>query len=256
MKFFGAWVCLAVAASAPLGIQSPARPSVSIPRVIAAEVPQYPRDAAAAGATATLELRVSTDGSRVTDAKLLGAGHPGPLVDAAVKNLKTWRFRPHIATIFNLTFKFTMVDRPCDKLGRNTHDAAVIRFPFSVEVFAERDPACPGATRPAPAFNIIVYSANVPMFPPAALAQGIDGRVTIGVTYKGVLSVAGGPEEIAEPVMNGVRDWMINPAPYSEELQFNFVLEDGPCAGGPDVTIGPGQTRFEIKDRRACARTP
>ena len=254
MKLAWLWVGVAAALLPLQQMPPPPPPPPPLPRVIAAEVPQYPREAAASGAAGSLMLMVTTDGTRVTDATVMRGGPPAALVEAALKNVRTWRFTPQTPLKFSVSYTFTMVDRPCDKLGRNTHDAAVIRFPFSVEVFAERDTACPGATRPPPAFSILVYSANVPMFPPAALAQGIDGRVTIGVTYKGVLSIASGPEAIAEPVMNAVRDWMINPAPYSEELQFNFILEDGPCAGGPNVTIGPGQTRYEIKDRRACAK--
>ena len=231
-------------------------PQPVMPHVIAADVPTYPRSAASAGKSALLTIGVRTDGHRVSDARLLSSAGETVLREAAVKNVRTWRFTPHAPATFDVTFRFTIVDRPCDRLGRDTHDAAVIHFPASVEVFAERDPDCPGATRPPPIFGIYVISALVPVFPPAALANGVDGDVTISMTYKNVLSVVDAPAALGEPIMDVIRErWQYNAAPYLEELRFKFRLEDGECKGGPDVVVGAGLTSYEIKDRRACAQT-
>jgi hypothetical protein len=228
--------------------------SAVVPHVIGAEVPQYPREAAAVGESGTLILAVATDGNRVSQVSLArAAGVPAALREAAITNVKSWKFTPHAATSFEVTYRYAVVERPCNQLGRDTHDAAVIRFPTSVEVFAERDQACPGATRLPPVFGLYVRSAVVPVFPPAALAQGVEGDVTIGVTYKAVLSVTDAPAALGEPVMNAIRDnWQFNPGPYAEEFHFKFKLEDGECRGGPEVTVGPGLTSYEIKDRKAC----
>jgi len=240
------------------GAQAPVSRSAIVPHVIAAEVPQYPRDAATAGTSGTVVVKVTTDGSSVTRiSPALSATVSAALTDAAAKNVLTWRFTPHVPTTFDVTFRFTIVDRPCDRLGRDTHDAAVIHFPTSVEVFAERDPPCPGSTRLPPIFGIYVRSALVPVFPPAALASGVDGDVTLSMTYKSVLSVVSAPDALGEPVMDAIREtWQFNPAPFSEELRFKFRLEDGECRGGPDVIVGAGLTSYEIKDRRACALSP
>jgi TonB family protein len=245
-------------AAVPLvtGAQAPA-PHAVLPHVVAAEVPQYPRSAASAGTSAVLTMFVQTDGHRVTAIIVKSPLGDSTLRDAAVKSIRTWQFTPHAPTGFDVAFKYTIVDRPCDRLGRDTHDAAVLHFPTSVEVFAERDPPCPGATRLPPVFGIYIVSAMVPVFPPAALAQGVDGDVTIGMTYKAVLSVVDGPDSLGEPVMNAIRDsWQFNPAPFGEDMHFKFTLEDGDCRGGPDVVVGPGFTRYEITDRRACGTSP
>ena len=229
-----------------------------VPHVIAAEVPQYPRQAVEVGDSGSVILAVATDGKGVTQVALVkAAGVPAALREAAVANVHTWKFTPHSATSFETTYRYTIVDRPCDRLGRDTHDAAVLHFPASVEVFAERDPLCPGATRLPPVFGIYIRKAFVPVFPAAALAAGVDGDVTIGMTYKAVLSVVEAPKELGEPVMDAIRDnWQFNPGPYAEELHFKFKLEDGECRGGPEVHVGPGLTSYEIKDRKNCALPP
>jgi hypothetical protein len=226
-----------------------------IPHVISAEVPQYPRAALDVGDTGTLILVVETDGNRVMQVSFAkAAGVPAALREAALANVRTWKFTPHEPASFETTFRYAIVDRPCDRLGRDTHDAAVLHFPTSIEVFAERDPSCPGATRLPPVFGIYVRSAFVPVFPTGALAQGIEGDVTIGMTYKAVLSVVEAPKELGEPVMDAIRDnWQFNPGPYAEDMHFKFMLEAGECRGGPEVHVGPGLTSYEIKDRRACA---
>jgi hypothetical protein len=250
-----AFATLAVAATVVPAGQAVDRKSPAVPHVISAEVPQYPRAAAEVGDGGSLILAVETDGNRVMQVSLAkAAGVPAALREAALANVRSWKFTPHEPASFETTFRYSMVDRSCDQLGRDTHDAAVLHFPTSIEVFAERDPSCPGATRLPPVFGIYIRSALVPVFPAAALAQGIDGDVTIGMTYKSVLSVVDAPKALGEPLMDSIRDnWQFNPGPYAEEMHFKFKLEDGECRGGPEVHVGPGLTSYEIKDRRSCS---
>jgi TonB family protein len=226
-----------------------------LPTVIAADVPQYPRDAAKAGISGTVAISVTTDGHKVVAARVLNS-QPGTstLGEAAVRNVRSWRFVAHEAAAFDTTFLYQIVDRPCDSLGRDTHAAAIIHFPAEVEIFSERDPACPGATPLPPVFGIYIKEAAIPFYPPAARARGVTETVRISMTYKGVLSVAEGPDELGQPIINAMRDWTFNAGPYTEEMRFTYTLVNGECRGGPVVTIGPGLTRYDIVDTRSCGR--
>jgi hypothetical protein len=177
-----------------------------------------------------------------------------PLGETAVQNVRSWRFAAHEATTFDTTFRYQIVDRSCQSLGRDTHAAAIIHFPTEVEVFAERDPVCPGATALPPVFGIYIKDAAIPFYPAAARASGITGTVRISMTYKGVLSVADGPDELGQPIINAMRGWTFNAGPYTEEMKFTYALADGECRGGPVVTIGAGLTSYDIVDTRSCRR--
>ena len=161
--------------------------SPALPRVTAAAVPQYPRDAEKAGTTGTVLINVTTDGHKVRSARLLQspASSLSLLAEAALRNIHTWRFAASAPATFDVTYRFTIVDRPCDSLGHDTHAAAVIHFPSEVEIFAERDTRCDDATALPPVFGIYVREAAMPFFPDTARANGIEGTVQIGVTYKG-----------------------------------------------------------------------
>lgn len=225
------------------------------PTVIAADVPQYPREAAKAGITGAVPISVTTDGHKVISVRLMNQ-QPGvsTLGETAVRNVRSWRFAAHEATTFETTFRYQIVDRPCQSLGRDTHAAAVIHFPTDVEIFAERDPACPAATPLPPVFGIYIKDAMIPFYPVAARSLGITGTVKISMTYKGVLSVADGPDELGQPIIDTMRGWTFNAGPYTEELKFTYALADGECRGGPVVTIGAGLTSYEIVDTRSCGR--
>src|SRR6187431_644313 len=128
-----------------------------LPTVIAADVPQYPREAAKAGMSGDVSISVTTDGHKVVSVRLLKP-QPGAstLGETAVRNVRSWRFAAHEAMTFDTTFRYQIVDRSCQSLGRDTHAAAVIHFPSEVEIFTERDPVCAGATRLPPVFGIYI----------------------------------------------------------------------------------------------------
>ncbi len=253
--------CLAIALQANPIPEHARQSSPALPRVTAAALPQYPRDAAKAGTAGIVLINVTADGHKVREARLLQSpsSSPSPFAEAALRNIHTWRFAASAPATFDVTYRFTIVERPCDSLGRDTHTAAVIHFPSEVEIFAERDARCNDARALAPVFGIYVREATIPFFPDAARANGIEGTVKIGVTYKGVLSIAEGPSELGEPLIDWIREWTLVPGPYSEEMKFKFTLVDGDCrGGGPIVTVGPGLTSYEITDKRVvpCADGP
>jgi TonB family protein len=253
-KAMAGWI-LVLAIVGPIRAQPQLDLSVVLPTVISADVPQYPREAAKAGTSGAVSISVTTDGHNVVSVRLLKP-QPGASIlgETAVGNVRTWRFAAHEATTFDTTFRFQIVDRSCQSLGRDTHAAAVIHFPTEVEIFTERDPACDGATRLPPTFGIYIKEASIPFYPAAARARGIAGTVRISMTYKGVLSVADGPDELGQPIINAMREWTLNAGPYTEEMKFTYTLADGECRGGPVVTIGPGLTSYEVIDTRSCGR--
>lgn len=240
-----------LAAAATVGAAGGARqvapPPQALPAITDAAVPQYPRDAVKAGAAGIVRIKVATDGSKITSVELQSSPPP-QLGEAALRNIRTWRFAPHAPARFDVTFRFSLLDRPCDSLGRDTHAAATIHFPTEVDVFAERDAPCPGATPAPPVFGIYVREAAVPPYPAAARANGLEGTVRIGVSAKGELSVIEGPPDLGEPLVVAIRKWMLVPPPFADEMRFTFTLVDGDCrgGGGPTVTVGPGLTSYEI----------
>lgn len=224
-----------------------------LPVVIAADVPMYPRAALDARDSGDVVARVSTDGRQITTVH--GSGRSSRLDTAAAENLKSWRFAPHEATSFDVTYHFEILTRGCEALGRDTHAAATLRFPTSVDVFAEVAGSCPGAA-PPPAFGIYITRASVPFYPPGARDRGIEGEVSVNVSQKGELTIADGPDELAAPMLAAIRTWQFSPPPFPEPVRFTFKLLDGDCAaGGPTVSVGPGLTRFDVGALRACGRS-
>ena len=49
-----------------------------------------------------------------------------------------------------------------------------MRFPTTVDVFAEVDGVCPGETPPPPRFGIYITHASVPFYPSGARERGIE----------------------------------------------------------------------------------
>lgn len=220
-----------------------------LPVVVAADVPMYPRAAIDARTSATVRLTVSTDGQKVAAARV--SGPQSPLTTTALENVKTWRFAPHEPASFDVTYQFTILKRGCEALGRDTHAAATLHFPTTIDVFAEVDGACPSATPPPPRFGIYITRAPVPFYPAAARQRGIEGDVTVTVSQKGELTVADGPDELAAPMIVAIRTSQFSPPPFPEPVRFTFKLVDGDCTGGgPIVSVGPQLTSYEVTAKR------
>ena len=112
----------------------------SLPKVVSASVPFYPELARQTRVQGIVTFRVSTDGKRVS---AVGAetGHP-ILVRAATDNVKTWEFKPHAPTSFEVTFRYSLFVPKCDSeckcdLGEgNEKESVVLHLPTDAELNA------------------------------------------------------------------------------------------------------------------------
>lgn len=76
--------------------------SAAATRVAFFECPKYPRQAEARRLAGMVQLAVTTDGRSVTAVRVI-SGHP-LLAEAAIANVRTWRFDNDTPTSFNTTF--------------------------------------------------------------------------------------------------------------------------------------------------------
>ena len=79
-----------------------------LPTVTVATVPTYPSLPREARLQGTVQLWVTTDGSRVSRVKV-ESGAP-LLAQAAQENLKTWQLKPHAPTSFRVTFHYVITN--------------------------------------------------------------------------------------------------------------------------------------------------
>jgi hypothetical protein len=100
-------------------------------------VPFYPELARETHIEGTVTLRVSTDGKRVFAVDAQG-GHP-LLADAAKENVKTWTFGPHVATSFEVTFRYKLLTEECDSechCDSSEKESVLLHLPATAEVNA------------------------------------------------------------------------------------------------------------------------
>jgi hypothetical protein len=112
-------------------------PKHTLPTVSVASVPFYPAPARVARIQGTVKLRVSTNGERVSDVTVEGG--PSMLVPAAEQNVRTWRFREHESTTFEVTFQYKML--PGDQCDADNGEVT-LRLPTEVEVSAKGIETC------------------------------------------------------------------------------------------------------------------
>ena len=108
-----------------------------LPRVVMASVPFYPELARQTRIQGTVTLRVSTEGNRVSTVEA-ETGHP-MLVKAATDNVKTWEFKPHAPTSFQVTFRYRLLALECDSgcnCGPKEKESELLQLPTAVEVSA------------------------------------------------------------------------------------------------------------------------
>ena len=111
-----------------------------LPRVVTASVPFYPELARQTRIEGNVTLQVFTDG-RLVSAIKNRSGHP-ILSAAATENVKSWEFRPHTATTFELTFHYTLFAPECDsdcncsRGKRGEKESVLLHLPTEVEIVA------------------------------------------------------------------------------------------------------------------------
>lgn len=126
-------ICVSVCA-AVLG--SGQQRNVALPTVASANVPLYPPVARAARVEGTVQLQVSTDGQRVTEAHVDGGNKL--LADAAAANVRTWSFATHEPTSFAVTFRYKLL--PASRKQNGNNPIVVLRLPIEVDVSIPRLP--------------------------------------------------------------------------------------------------------------------
>lgn len=115
----------------PVDIKKP------LPKVVSASVPFYPALARQTHIQGSVTLRVSTDGNRASAVQAENGQRL--LVAAAMENVKTWQFDPHVPATFEITFHYKLLDAKCDSecnCESVEKESVVLRLPTNVEVSA------------------------------------------------------------------------------------------------------------------------
>jgi TonB family protein len=125
----------------PVNSPSAAQKTASdLPKVIRASVPSYPELARQTRIQGTVTLRVSTDGKLVSDVDA-ESGHP-ILAKAATENVKTWEFKPHAPTTFEVSFHYRLFvpdcdsECNCDRGERGETESVLLHLPTDADVSA------------------------------------------------------------------------------------------------------------------------
>jgi len=263
-----------------------------LPMVSAAAILEYPPIAVQARIAGDVSFLVSTDGERIVAAEVLRS--VGPLLDRpAFENLRTWRFEPHRAAQFDVTFTFSIVPARCpwERQVPSDDAAALVRtdYPTRVEIRQAPDIICEDITpsdtgainafykhygiqvilNPPPsvccpagspkmsrARRMFVEHASVTGYPAAARASGVEGIVRLSVGPDGRIEIVDGPPELSAPTLAAVRTWRISPPSVTAEIRFIYSLLPGDCSGGgPIVHMAPHPAEVSISAKRVvdCA---
>lgn len=102
----------------------------TLPSVSTFDCPAYPPKAESMRLQGMVKLEVTTDGHQVVQIKPL-PGHP-VLVEAAIKNVHTWKFADHTPTRFTVTYFY--VNEGKNKPDPVTKCAARLELPSKVTV--------------------------------------------------------------------------------------------------------------------------
>jgi hypothetical protein len=108
-----------------------------LPTVVTAGVPFYPPVARVARIEGVVQLRLTTDGKRVSGVSIESG--PPMLVSAADENVRTWQFKDHIPTTFTATFNYRVLpESTCDM----DSGLVTLRLPTAIEVSAKGVQTC------------------------------------------------------------------------------------------------------------------
>jgi len=120
-----------------------AQSNTTLPSVIGASVPFYPRIAQQAHILGVVRLRVSTDGKQASSVEVESG--PPMLAKAATDNVKTWQFEQHTPTGFETIFRYSLLPSTCDakcNCGSGKADEVLLHLPAEVEVSAKEVFVC------------------------------------------------------------------------------------------------------------------
>jgi hypothetical protein len=154
------------------------QPDGTLPTVISAKVPTYPDVARKLGIEGLVHLRVSTDGSQVTEIKVKDG--PAMLAAAAEENLRTWQFQEHQPTSFDTVFKYELLpyENDCSAEILPDDGKTVLRLPKEVELTARGLRSCVPVldlTKPA-ILDIQVQLNEKPVSPPKQVTVTVGDR--------------------------------------------------------------------------------
>jgi hypothetical protein len=131
-----------------VGFQPQPKARPPLPEVIAAASPANVRGFGATGVGISVRLHVRTDGSRAVAVEADAAeGLSSFVAAAAISNIRTWQFAPHVPTEFDTEFRTVKrtIAEPCVDRDLNTHVKADL--PVSVEVAVPWVTICDSAVR-------------------------------------------------------------------------------------------------------------
>lgn len=118
-------------------------PGDRLPEVTSAVVPFYPRILQVAHIEGVVQLRISTDGERLSSVEIR-SGQP-MLAKAAQENVKSWQFAPHAPSTFEATFRYRLLPSRCDQecnCVTSERPSIVLQLPREVEVEASELKIC------------------------------------------------------------------------------------------------------------------
>ena len=92
------------------GAGSQDSPPAVLPKVLQHAAPAYPPLARQTRVSGDVRLRIATDGEAVRDVRV-ESGHP-LLQQAAINNVRTWKFERHQPGTFEVTFRFKLLLEP------------------------------------------------------------------------------------------------------------------------------------------------
>lgn len=123
--------------------EKPAQIKASLPKVVDASVPFYPELARKTHIEGAVTLRVSTDGTRVSDVQAENGS--SILARAALENVKTWRFQAGTHSSFEVVFRYRLLAVTCDprcNCDSEEKESVLLRLPISVEITAKQVMLC------------------------------------------------------------------------------------------------------------------
>jgi hypothetical protein len=285
----GVFVLVAALAGAA-GFRSQTRPaSAGLPVVVAAEIPRYPDLARQARVQARLRLRVTIGGGQVVAVEALETA--ALFYEAAVANLRTWRFEAQGPATFETTFRFNLVGlstNPCSGPALAADRPSVrLNYPSSVEISETTEYLCENIaiTRPPDVFALLygvsvnvnplptfaepvppaiprsafAWRATVAGYPEAARAAGIEGTVRVLVMPTGEIGLLDGPPELAAPTLAAIRQWQLSLPSNPDQIAFVYKLLPGDCEGGGPVvetTPNPRVVTVTAKKTVPCGPHP